>query len=102
MARYKTKIPPKKSSNSFPIWLVMAGIGMILVVVWAMLSSRVTPDPAIEVTGAPAIRVDQDVFDYGEVKLGVAPIRTEVRVTNMGDQTLRFTEAPYIEVLEGC
>jgi len=103
LARYKTKLQSRQSKKkSFPIWLILTGAGLILVAVWALLSSNGREAANIEVTGAPAIKVEQDSFDYGTVKLGGSPIRTVVKVTNVGDQTLEITETPYIEVLEGC
>lgn len=91
----------RKAQRNFPTWLIIAGVALLIAAVWALLNSGYDK-AGIEVTGAPSIKVDQELFDYGEVKLGDKPIRTEVRVTNVGDQTLQFTEAPYIEVLEGC
>ena len=102
MARYKTKLPPKKSKQSFPVWLGFVGVSLVLMVGWALLRGSASSTATIEVTGAPSIKVDQESFDYGTVKLGEKPIRTVVKVTNVGDQELKFTEAPYIEVLEGC
>lgn len=103
MGRYKTKLRPHKpKKNSIPLWLFLSGIGLILVAAVVFLSSIGREKADIEVTGAPKIKVEQDSYDYGTVKLGGSPIRAVVRVTNVGDQTLRFTEAPYIEVLEGC
>jgi hypothetical protein len=51
--------------------------------------------------GTPSIAVDQQKIEYGDVKFGVEK-SFAIRVTNTGDGTLRFKEAPYIEVLEGC
>ena len=51
--------------------------------------------------GTPSITVDQQMIDYGDVKFNVEKTFA-VKVTNTGDGTLRFTEEPYIEVLEGC
>jgi hypothetical protein len=51
--------------------------------------------------GTPAIAVDQQRIDYGDVKFGVEKTFA-IKVTNTGDGTLRFKEEPYIEVLEGC
>lgn len=103
MARFRTtKTPKKQAKKSFPIWLILSGIGLILIAVWALTSRNNAAKADIEVTGAPSIKVEQKVYDYDEVKLGLAPIRTVVKVTNVGDQTLEFTETPYIEVLEGC
>jgi len=106
LPRYKTKIPTHKAKKSFPIWLVLAGVGLLVVALFVFLGGSKGGDSSkkaeIEVTGAPAIKVDQEAIDYGDVKLGLAPIKTVVTVTNVGDQPLRFSEAPYIEVLEGC
>ncbi|TDA65955.1 MAG: hypothetical protein D9V45_03150 [Chloroflexi bacterium] len=102
MARNKTKFKPKKVKKSFPIWLIVTGIGLVLVAIWALVSSGGPDKAEIEVTGAPKLKVEQDYYDYGDLKLGGASVRTVVKVTNVGDQPLRFKEAPYIEVLEGC
>lgn len=103
MGRYKKKpIPRKPQKKSLPLWLILSGAGLILVAAVIIISSLGRDKASIEVTGAPSLKVEQDVYDYGTVKLGGAPIRSVVKVTNVGDQVLRFTEAPYIEVLEGC
>ncbi len=55
----------------------------------------------IEVTGAPSLKVDQEEIDLGDMKFNqVADV--SFQLTNVGDQTLRFTKDPYIEVVEGC
>jgi flagellar basal body-associated protein FliL len=51
--------------------------------------------------GTPSIAVDQQTIDYGDVKFGVNKTFA-IKVTNIGDGSLRFQEQPYIEVLEGC
>ncbi|TLN03044.1 hypothetical protein FDZ74_14935, partial [bacterium] len=76
MPRYKTKIPPRKAKKSFPIWMILAGVGLLLIALFAFLSGNSSKKANIEVTGAPAIKVDQEVIDYGKVKLGLAPIKT--------------------------
>jgi hypothetical protein len=101
LARYKTKIVRNKVKKNKPTWIIFTGVALLLLTVFGFFfSSREKPD--IEVIDAPAIRLDREVFDYGDVQLGGRSIRTVVKVTNAGDQTLRFTSAPYIEVLEGC
>jgi hypothetical protein len=45
--------------------------------------------------------VDREQVDLGNVQLGQTA-EVSFRVTNVGDQPLRFSEVPYIEVLEGC
>ncbi|MHB8932453.1 MAG: hypothetical protein ACYC6H_03175 [Bellilinea sp.] len=102
MGRYKTKLRPKKVKKSYPLWLIISGLALVAVAVVVLLSSGGNKKADIEVTGAPKLKVEQEVYDYGDVKLGGVPIRTVVKVTNVGDQPLKFKEAPYIEVLEGC
>jgi hypothetical protein len=54
-----------------------------------------------EVTGAPAVQVDKQVVDLGNIRLGKW-VNTSFQVTNVGDQPLRLTQKPYVEVKEGC
>ena len=97
-----------RRQKRFPIFWVLA-IGGLLLVAGAILLSRpggtsgggtATLAP-IQVQGQAAIQVDQQEINFGDVKLNVQKTFT-ITVTNVGDQPLRFTEAPYIEVVEGC
>ncbi|PJH75600.1 MAG: hypothetical protein CO064_05865 [Anaerolineae bacterium CG_4_9_14_0_8_um_filter_58_9] len=97
-----------RRQRRFPIFWVLA-IGGLLLVAGAILLSRpggtsgggtATLAP-IQVQGQAAIRVDRQEINFGDVKLNVQKTFT-ITVTNVGDQPLRFTEAPYIEVVEGC
>ena len=103
MARYKTKLKSKINPRRslLPLWLALAGLVLLGIAGWAISRSNSQVKANIEVKGAPRLKVEQDVIDHGEVKLG-DNIRDDIRVTNVGDQPLRFTEAPYNEVLEGC
>ncbi len=85
----------KKQKQKIP-WAV-AAIGGVLLVLAAFLFASQNGDGG----GTPSIAVDQQTIDYGDVKLGVNKTFA-IKVTNTGDGTLRFKEAPYIEVLEGC
>jgi len=51
--------------------------------------------------GTPSISVEPRSIDYGDVKFDDGR-SFAIKVTNSGDGTLRFKEAPYIQVLEGC
>lgn len=103
MARYKTKLKPKTSPRRslLPLWLAFAGLVLLGVAGWAISRSNSQANANIEVTGAPRLKVETDVIDHGQVKLG-SLIRDDIRVTNVGDRPLRFAEAPYVEVREGC
>jgi hypothetical protein len=47
------------------------------------------------------LKVDKEKVDLGDVKLGQT-VMVSFQLTNLGDKTLKFTKAPYVEVLEGC
>jgi len=97
-----------RRQRRFPIFWVLA-IGGLLLVAGAILLSRpggtsgggtATLAP-IQVQGQAAIRVDRQEINFGDVKLNVQKTFT-ITVTNVGDQPLRFAQAPHIEVVEGC
>jgi hypothetical protein len=88
-----------KKTASWPLWLALAG--MVILAAGVALAVKGGSKSAPGVTGAPALAVDQQRIDYGEVKLG-SVITTRVQVTNVGDQPLRFTDNPYVELVEGC
>ena len=90
----KTQKQKKQRKKPFP-WLLLA-LGGILVVIAGLLFARQN-----DWGGTPAIAVDQQRIDYGDVKFGVNK-SFAIKVTNTGGGTLRFKEDPYIEVVEGC
>lgn len=89
----KKKFKGRRQRKSFP-W-TLAALGGILLVITAFLSANQNG------SGTPSIAVDQQRIDYGDVNFNV-PKTFDIKVTNTGDGTLRFTEKPYIQVLEGC
>jgi len=87
-----------------PIWLwglIAAGVAIIAFVIIQAASSNSTPPPAPLVTGGPALQVDKEKVDFGDVTLGQT-VEVKFEVANVGDQPLRFTKKPYVEVVEGC
>jgi hypothetical protein len=86
----------RKQKKNFPWPLVIFG-GLLLIVAAFFFATRGGGDGG----GTPAITVDQQKIDYGDVKYNVNKTFV-IKVTNTGDGTLRFKEDPYIEVLEGC
>ena len=91
----KNKKYRKQKKQQFP-WLLLA-LGGVLVVIAAVLFTNRSGDGG----GTPAIAVDPQRLDYGDVKFGVNKTFS-LKVTNTGDGTLRFKENPYIEIVEGC
>jgi hypothetical protein len=84
-------------------WPVLLLVGGLLLVMGAILAFNKSPQPTvpIEVNGAPSLKVDQEKVDLGNVKLGQT-VQVKFTLTNVGDQNLRFSTAPYVEVVEGC
>jgi len=76
---------------------VIAAIGGVLLVAAAFLFANQSGDGG----GTPSIAVDQQLIDYGDVKFNEEKTFA-IKITNTGDGVLRFTEDPYIEILEGC
>ncbi len=103
MSRYRTKKKTKTAPKSslLPLWLALAGLALVLIAGWAILDGKAQSQANIQIKGAPGLRIEKDKIDHGNLKLG-NPVRDDIRVTNVGDQPLLFTEAPYIEVKEGC
>ena len=66
-----------------------------------LIGCAAAPASAPEVTGAARLKVDKESVDLGDRKVG-QPVSVSFEITNVGDQPLRFTQLPYIEVKEGC
>jgi len=92
---------PQKKSFLLPLLLVAGGL-LLLVGGYAMLTrDRVDPNFVPEVSGAPRLQVDKDRVDLGDVAFN-DNAWAGFEVTNVGDQPLVFTRAPYVELIEGC
>lgn len=100
MSRHKTKKIVKKQAFR---WQLVAALAGVLLITGALLLAGKgdAAEFAAKVKGQPAIEVDQKEVDYGDVKLG-SMIKTSIRVTNVGDQPLRFSSRPYVELIDGC
>jgi hypothetical protein len=93
MAKRNQKYRKQKQRKTFP-WLFVALGGGLLLLGAILFANRGDG-------GRPSLAVDEQRIDYGDVKFGVNK-SFAIKVTNTGDGMLRFKEAPYIEVLEGC
>ena len=72
-----------------------SALGLVVVVaVFLMLRGNA---PA----GVPSLAVENTAIDLGNIQ-DYTPTIFTIRVTNTGTGPLRFTEQPYIQVLEGC
>ena len=90
------KTKRKRRQKSFP-WTLVALGGLFIIGAILVFSNSSSADSG----GTPVISVDQQNIDFGYVKLNESR-SLNIKVTNIGDGTLRFKENPYIEVLEGC
>ena len=94
--------PPKK--QRVPIWLpliIVAGVALVVVALISSGGSQSTSTAAPQVNGAPALQVDKEKVDFGNVKLGQT-VEVKFEVANVGDRPLTFKGKPYVEVVEGC
>ncbi|MEO8354751.1 MAG: hypothetical protein ABI621_02445 [Chloroflexota bacterium] len=90
------KTKKKRQQKKFPWVIVVVVVALATAAIF--LSSKPGPDDS---GGTPAIAVDDQNIDMGYIKLG--EYRTiKIKVTNTGDGVLRFKDAPYLEVVEGC
>ena len=89
------KYRKQKQRRQFPWLFLVLGGGLLLFAVILFVNRGNGGG------GAPSISIDQNKIDYGYVKFGENRQFT-LNVTNRGDGTLKFSEKPYIEVLEGC
>ncbi len=90
----------RNRSNLWPVILLVAG-GLLVIGAFIALRKPAPTLAAIEVKGSPSLQVDQEKVDLGDVKLGKT-VEVTFKLTNVGDQPLRFSKAPYVEVAEGC
>src|SRR5262245_40288405 len=86
------------------IWLGLGGVilaaaGLVALAAWqgGKTSAAFTP----EATGRAKLKADQQQVDLGNVRLGQT-VAVAFELTNVGDKPLRFTDQPYVEVVEGC
>ena len=89
-----------RNNPLLPLIVALAGVALVGLAFWG-LRSKPSSNANIEVTGAPSLKADRERVDLGDVKLGKT-VEVAFQLTNVGDQTLRFTQAPFVEVVEGC
>ena len=94
--------PPQR--KKLPLWLPLIIVAGVVLVVVALISSGGSQSASAvkpQVNGAPALQVDKEKVDFGDVKLGQT-VEVKFEVANVGDRPLTFKEKPYVEVVEGC
>lgn len=101
----QTKRPVQPQQRSLLPWLVVGGIALLAVAGIVFLlnrpaSGQQTTAPAT-VTGGPALEVDRDQIDFGDVPLGKT-VRASFKLSNVGDKPLTLSYPPVAQVVEGC
>lgn len=97
---YSSKRGKPQRKSKLPLFLTIGGVVALIITAFFAFQKKSTPYTP-EVTGGPSIKVDKEEVDLGDVKLG-NPVKVSFKITNVGDKPLRFEEAPYVEVREGC
>lgn len=100
MSRHKVKKTIRKRTPRWPLAAALVGV-LLIASAFLLTGKGPETDFVAKVKGRPAIEVNQQEYDYGDVRLG-STIKTSVTVTNVGDEPLRFSGRPYVELVEGC
>ena len=99
---HKRPKPHRKPANALaPILIVLGGVLLLGLTAFLVWRGNASSSVVIEVTGAPRLKADKEKVDLGDVRLGQI-VQVSFEVANVGDRPLRFTEDPYVEVVEGC
>ena len=84
---------------------IAAGILVLAAAAFAFWQNSSSNGPSASFTpeakGAPRLKADKQKVDLGNVKLGQT-VQVSFEITNTGDQSLRFSKDPFVEVVEGC
>ena len=99
MKRRKSQAKQKPSLPR-PLLLALGGallLGLGLLAYWRGNTAAGVEDEV----GQPNLVVDREVVDFSDVRLGEW-VTASFTLTNTGAGAVRFTEPPYIEVVEGC
>jgi len=91
----------KPTNPLVPILLVLGGVLLLGLTAFLFWRSGTASTAPIEVSGAPRLKADKEKVDLGAVQLGQT-VQVSFKIANVGDKPLRFTEDPYVEVVEGC
>lgn len=93
----------KSKPSVMPLLLMLGGLVVLGLTLFlaARNNTPSAPDFTPDVTGSPRLETDRESVDLGDVPLGQT-VEVAFEIVNTGDKPLRFTEAPYVEVVEGC
>jgi len=105
MSKHQSKSKSKKNQDRRnSLILLVAVVGGALLLLGAFLAfpkQETDPNFVAEVDGAPSLKADKEKIDFGDVRFNEM-VTASFTLTNVGDEALRFTENPYVELKEGC
>ena len=87
----------RRKNNANPLITVLKGVLILIGLYAAFLVGRTIWMN----TGTPELVVVQGFVDHGEVPIN-QQVQSELILRNEGNGPLRLTEAPFVEVVEGC
>ncbi len=104
MSRRNTKSKansPQGQKLTVPLLLVVGGMLLFVAAGLLLWGNKPASSSAPETGGTPRLQVDKEKIDLGDVKVGQM-VSATFTLTNVGDQTLKFTKSPYVELAAGC
>jgi hypothetical protein len=89
--------------SRLPLILVAGGVVIILLAAFFVYSGSQSSksNSAQETGGVPVLKVDKERIDFGDVKVDT-PVTASFEISNAGDDPLRISQVPKVEVVEGC
>ena len=107
------RAPVRKNRSLWPIVLIVGGLLLVAMVIGGSLLYKPeqqaedtgpgTPSLAIaEINSTPEAHIDGLKVDFGDMKLGAELATLTLTLANGGDKALNFTQAPYIQLADGC
>jgi hypothetical protein len=91
----------KRFMKSWKSLVPFLGAGLLLILGAAAVFQFSKPGNTLEQNGAPNLNADVEEINLGDIPVGQT-VQASFKITNTGNQPLKFSEAPYIEVKEGC
>lgn len=99
--RRSARSPRRGPGPGGPLAIIFGGLILLGVAAFAYMSLGNGAGVEVEVTGRPRLKADKEKVDLGDIPLGQT-VEVSFELANVGDKQLRFTEPPYVEVVEGC
>ena len=96
-----SKTHQKGKTKSWTPLVPILGAGLLLILGAAAVLQLSKPGSALEQRGSPSLKADVEEINLGDIHVGQT-VQASFKITNTGNQPLKFSEAPYIEVAEGC